>query len=123
MAQTQTMSGMMMDNAKRLGGDALDLGRDVFLAGVGVFATAGEQAQDLFTQMVDKGKKAEKDDKRLFARATREVKNLGERVETRVRTTVSGTLNRVGVPSRDEIHSLTDRVEQLTKKLEQRMVK
>ncbi len=123
MAQAQTMTGMMMDNAKKFGGDAMDLGRDVFLAGVGVFATAGEQAQDLFTQMVDKGKKAEKDEKRLFVRATQEVKNLGERVETSVRSTVSGTLNRVGVPSRDEIHSLTDRVEQLTKKLEQRMVK
>jgi len=118
-AQAATMTDSLMDSAKRFGGDLRQTGRDVFLAGLGVVAATEEEARGFFDRMVDKGKTYEQDEDRLFGKAAHEFKELGERLEERVRKSVTTTLNRAGVPSRDEIQRLTERVEVLTRKVDQ----
>jgi poly(hydroxyalkanoate) granule-associated protein len=107
-----------MDGTKTLADDLMKTGRSVFLAGLGLAASTEERAREVFDEMVAKGEELEKDEKKLVARVTREAKDLGDRVERQVQKTVTSTLNRAGVPSRDEILELTRRVETLTKKVD-----
>ena len=72
--------------------------------------------------MSARGEKFEKSEKNLvskyFDKATGTAKDVGKTVEERVQGTVSGVLRRTGVPSRDEIRTLIDRVEELTQKVD-----
>lgn len=114
----------VMDSAKGMGDDALKAGRNVWLAGLGAVAYAEEEARDVFDRLVEKGESFEKSDKNLAfqaydSMATR-TRDLGKKVEGVVQDGVSSVLHRAGVPSREEILKLIDRVEKLTKKVEER---
>lgn len=118
-AQTQTTSGSMMDGAKKMGDDLMKVGRNVFLAGLGVVASTEEQARETFDRMRSKGEDFQKDEDRILVRATQEARELGSRFEQRVQKTFSGTLNRAGLPSHDEVRQLIQRVETLTRKVDE----
>ena len=117
-AKATTTTKEFLDGGKKLGEDLMKTGRNVFLAGLGLVASTEQQARKTFDDLVDKGEEYEKDEKKLFARATREAKELGQRVERQVNSTVKSTLNRAGAPSRDEIQELSSRVEALTEKVD-----
>ena len=110
------------DQAKKMSEDAKKLGRSMWLAGLGAISIAEEEARDAFQRLVDRGEKVEKDEEnpvvRGFDRAGDQVKEFGQKVEDTVQNTVANVLHRAGVPSRDEIRTLTDRVEELSRKVE-----
>jgi poly(hydroxyalkanoate) granule-associated protein len=110
------------DQAKKMGEDVKKLGRNVWLAGLGAVSIAEEEARDAFQRLVDRGEKVEKDEEnpvlRGFDRAGDQVKDFGHKVEDTVQNTVNSVLHRAGVPSREEIRTLTERVEELSRKLE-----
>jgi len=116
--QTTMMTQLLSDNARKMGDDLRTGSRNVFLAGLGVYASAWEQARKTYDRMVDKGREYEKEEKSLLIRTSNEIRELTHRLETNVRGTVGTTLHRAGVPSRDEILDLSKRVEELTKKVE-----
>lgn len=91
---------------------------NVFLAGLGVVASTQEKSREVFDRLIDKGKVYQSDDTRLLFRATHEVQELGQQLEERIQRTVSSTLHRAGIPSRDEIHELIKRMESLTRKVD-----
>jgi len=122
-ARTATTTESFVDQAKKFGDELWKTGTSVFHAGVGVAVATEERARDTFGRMVDKGKDYEMNEDRLFSRATHEAKELGREVEHRVERVVTATLNRVGVPSRDEITQLSERVEMLTRKVDELTVK
>lgn len=109
----------VMDNGKKIVDEARHTGRNVYLAGLGAFATAEEETKSFFERLVDKGEKFEDEHGKLSQRAADRVRKTGQEVEDRVESTVSETLNRVGVPSRKEIRTLINRVEKLTKKVDE----
>lgn len=112
----------VMDNARRVSDDAMKAGRNVWLAGLGAVALAEEEARSLFDRLVVRGEKFEKSDKNLVGKTIEDaadvVKKVGDRVESAVQSTFGVMLNRAGVPSRSEIRTLIDRVEELNKKVE-----
>lgn len=112
----------VMDNARRVSDDAMKAGRNVWLAGLGAVALAEEEARSLFDRLVARGEKFEKSDKNLVGKTIEDaadvVKKVGDRVESAVQSTFGVMLNRAGVPSRSEIRTLIDRVEELNKKVE-----
>jgi polyhydroxyalkanoate synthesis regulator phasin len=122
-ARTATTTESFVDQAKKFGDELWKAGTCMFHAGVGVAVATEERARETFDRMVDKGKDYESDEDRLFSRATNEAKELGREVEQRVERVVTATLNRVGVPSRDEITQLGERVEMLTRKVDELTVK
>jgi poly(hydroxyalkanoate) granule-associated protein len=97
----------------------------IWLAGLGALASAGDESSKLFNSLVEKGEKMEKRglgqvdkvkakvDNATGKARSRAGKTLDE-VETRVDRVVGSALQRVGVPSRQEIATLTRRVEELT---------
>lgn len=101
----------------------------IFMAGLGALSVAEEEGSKLFKSLVEKGESYEGRRREEFEKASSEVKSKVEeaaerakdqagatwsKVEERVDEAVSGALGRLGVPSRDEIATLTRRVEELT---------
>ena len=122
-------------DAERLKKQALDSAHRVWLAGLGALAVAETEGSKLFGKLVARGEEMEKRGKPVVeklskkvgsARAQAEAKaeQVGEdakaawgKVESVVEDRVSATLNRLGIPTRDEIESLTRRDEGLTENL------
>ncbi|MEO1369431.1 MAG: phasin family protein [Acidobacteriota bacterium] len=102
----------------------------IWLAGLGALSVAEEEGSKLFKNLVEKGKTwegkgreavddAKTDVEEVVDRAKGRAENMWDRVEERLDESVSGALHRLGVPSRDEIATLTRRVEDLTRVVEQ----
>jgi poly(hydroxyalkanoate) granule-associated protein len=110
------------DQAKKFGDDVMNMGRNVWLAGLGAYSWAEEETRKTFDDLVDRGQKFEKDEKNVVSKtiddATTKAKDFGTKVEDTVHDTVTTVLHRAGVPSRDEIGTLIQRVEELTKKVD-----
>ena len=115
-------SAGIVGNAKKLGNDVKQAGRSVWLVGLGALAAAEEETRGVVDRLKAKGEEVEKSEttvmRKLYDRATGEVKKVGTHVEDAVRCTVGSALHRAGVPSRDEIRELIDRVETLTAKVD-----
>lgn len=95
---------------------------EIWLAGLGAFALAGEEGGRLFKQLVKKGEGMEKVNKtRIHQLVTRAEDFQGEARTAVARLTVpiengmTNAMHRLGVPTRREIATLTKRVEELTK--------
>ena len=95
----------------------------IWLAGLGVFATAGDEGNKIFHQMVKRGEQADRANKaqvrKLISKAEGLRGDAGSAITRRIAKPidkgVTTALHRLGVPTRDEILSLTKRVEALTK--------
>jgi len=110
------------EQAREMREDARKAGRNVWLAGLGVVATAEEQAREVYDHLLVKGEEFEnREDTKLgelFDTVTTEVKTIEKKVEDGIQSSVATVLYRIGVPSRGEIQTLIDRVETLTKKVD-----
>jgi len=95
---------------------------EIWLAGLGAFALAGEEGGKLFKQLVRKGEGMEKMNKarigKLVARAEDvrgDARTAVAKLTTPIETGMTNAMHRLGVPTRKEIATLTKRVEELTK--------
>jgi len=98
----------------------------IWLAGLGALSAAEEEGTKLFNRLVDRGKDFEAKGKVEVEK----VKAKAEEVKSKAEATfeewtgklderLAAILQKMGVPTRDEIHTLTQKVEELTAKLEQ----
>lgn len=95
---------------------------DIWLAGLGAFALAGEEGGRLFKSLVKKGEGLEKINKARINKLADRVEGLrGDamtamgRVKTPIEAGMTNAMHRLGVPTRKEIATLTKRVEELTR--------
>jgi poly(hydroxyalkanoate) granule-associated protein len=95
---------------------------EIWLAGLGAFALAGEEGGKLFGQLVKKGEGLEKMNKarinNLVHRAgdlQGDAKNAVAKITTPIEAGMTNAMHRLGVPTRKEIATLTKRVEELTR--------
>jgi poly(hydroxyalkanoate) granule-associated protein len=108
-------------SAKEIQEEVQATAHQVWLAGLGAAARAQEKGEDYFHQLVEQGRGLEGKSRgklsELVATARDKVKSgaagLGERLDERV----TGVLHRLGVPNREEIERLTQRVEELNAKV------
>ena len=112
-----------------LPGELTEQGRNVWLAGLGALATVSDEGAKLFDSLVQRGSQAEKESAEQFEEATSELtKRQREAVElARERSAeASGTiskaladaLERFGVPTRQEVTRLSDKVDTLARKVD-----
>ena len=102
----------------------------IWLAGLGALAAAEEEGSKLFSRLVDRGRDVEAKGKvevdkvneklrvevdRAKAKAESAFDNWGDKLDEKL----TSALHRLGVPTRDEIRNLTQRVEELNAKVEQ----
>jgi poly(hydroxyalkanoate) granule-associated protein len=95
---------------------------EIWLAGLGAFALAGEEGGKLFRSLVKKGEGMEKVNKSRIQRIASRAESLrGDartamgKVTTPIETGMTNAMHRLGVPTRKEIQVLTKRVEELTR--------
>jgi len=103
-----------------------DVAHNVWLAGLGALAAAGDEGERLFRTLVARGKKVEKQTVRPMDKAgtrlrstvkevrTRASKSLGS-IQSTIDDSVAAALHSLGVPTRKEIAALSRRVERLTR--------
>src|SRR6476469_10711822 len=109
--------------------DLKDSVHRIWLAGLGALAAAEEEGSKLFSKLVDRGRDVESKGKvevdkvgdkvrtevdKAKAKAESAFENWGEKFDEKL----TSALHRLGVPTRDEIHNLTKRVEDLNSKVE-----
>jgi poly(hydroxyalkanoate) granule-associated protein len=98
----------------------------IWLAGLGALAAAEEEGSKLFSRLVDRGRDVETKGKvevekvkaevdKMKTKAESAFENWGEKFDEKL----TAALHRLGVPTRDEIRNLTQRVEELNAKIEQ----
>jgi poly(hydroxyalkanoate) granule-associated protein len=121
--------------AEQLSRGLADSAQQIWLAGVGAFQRAQHEGSKLFDALVKEGSTIETATRKL---ATGRVDAVRDAVEERVGTVreravdtwdrlekvfeerVQRALTRLGVPSREDLVELTERVDQLTRALKQR---
>jgi len=115
--------------AKEFPMDVKDSAHKIWLAGLGAVAVAEEEGAKFFKTLVKKGEKFEGQRKKRVDEVVEKVKDGVEDVRDGVESRwqrlgdsfdskVGRAVERLGVPSREEIHKLTERVEDLTRKLD-----
>ena len=97
----------------------------IWLAGLGAVATAQEEGGKLFKNLVEKGEDFEKVGKNKVEQAKGAVSGVKvvaesywETFERTLDDKVTAVIHRIGVPTKDEIDTLTERVESLTSAIE-----
>ncbi len=113
-----------MDNEKTIN-EIKTSAHKIWLAGLGAVAMAEEGGEKLFKSLVDRGEDLEKSGleqvDQLKDKVT-DAKTKGKDALGKVGSTfddaVGSALTRLGVPTRDEIATLTKRVEELTASVE-----
>lgn len=109
--------------------DVKDSAHKIWLAGLGAVAVAEEEGSKFFKSLVEKGEEFESKRKEQVDKAVDAVKEGVEEVRDEVESRwqrlgdsfdrkVGRAVERLGVPSRDEIYKLTQRVEDLTAKID-----
>lgn len=106
--------------------DLRESARKIWLAGLGALATAEDQGTKVFQNLVEKGEEFEARSEKQFSKVKSRVKSVTEKaeaqwdkIESAIDEKVTAAVQRLGIPSRDEVRTLTRRVEQLTKKVEE----
>lgn len=113
------------EKAKDLQEDVKDSAQKVWLAGLGALTVAGEEGNKLFATLVERGEKFESGSKipteglkntasSVKGRAT----DIYNKMEDMVNDQVGFALQRLGVPTRDEINTLSQQVDALREAIE-----
>jgi poly(hydroxyalkanoate) granule-associated protein len=112
----------MNDATKNLQDELKDSAHRIWLAGLGALSAAGEEGTKMFDRLVDRGREYEtrgRDEARKqYDGAKASADDVLKTWSDKLDESVTKALNRMGVPSRDEIHNLTRRVEELNAKVE-----
>lgn len=114
-----------MSDKKELHNDLKESAAKIWLAGLGALAAAEEEGSKLFKNLVEKGEKWESKGRRTVEDVKADVKEKVDEAKDKATSTwdnmgdkfddvLAGALKRFGVPAREEIATLTKRVEELT---------
>lgn len=117
-------------NEKKVQDEIIDSVHKVWLAGLGAVAMAEQEGTKFLKNLVAQGEAYESRSKERFDEMKEKVEEATGKARERAGSTwekmtegfdekVAGTLRRLGVPNREEIATLTQRVEELTKVVEQ----
>ena len=101
--------------------DIMDSAHKVWLAGLGAVAMAEQEGRKFFTNLVKKGEKLEDKSKDKVEQAKGTVVGMKTVAESywdtfgrTIDDQVTAVIHRIGVPTKDEISTLTKKVEELT---------
>ena len=112
---------MAKKKSKEMQNDIMESAHKVWLAGLGAVAMAEQEGSKFFTNLMEQGQKLEGKSKKQVEKAKGTVsgmKTVAESYwETFGRTVddqMTAVIHRIGVPTKDEIETLTKKVEDLT---------
>ncbi len=119
------MATELKNQVKKQLDDVTESAHQVFLAGLGAAALVKEEQERLFDRLVTRGRKVEAEGKKRVTQGKKQITAVKKRAEKAVEriqgeldTRFAKVVNRLGIPSQDQIRLLTDRVGELTRKVE-----
>jgi poly(hydroxyalkanoate) granule-associated protein len=112
---------MAKKKTKELPAELKDSAHKIWLAGLGALAAAEEEGGKLFKNLVERGEGIEARGKKQVDKAKGAVsgsvtvaQSYWETFEKKLDEKLTAAIHRLGVPTKDEIDSLTAKVEELT---------
>lgn len=104
-------------------GGLLNLARKVLLAGIGAVALAQDEIEEFIDKLIERGEIAEKDGKQLVSEIMERRKNIqkktGDEVSKTVNKQVEQILQRMDIPSKADIDSLSKKIAELSEKIDE----
>ncbi len=125
---------MSESKTKKTASELRESAQKIWLAGLGALTVAEEEGNKLFKSLVEKGTEFEAQGREKAREAAGDVRGrveetaekvkseastLFSKVDAKIDDAVASAVSRAGVPTRDEIGTLTRRVEELTQLVEQ----
>lgn len=104
----------ILNEVKKVPGNVADSAHKMWLFGLGAVRTTQEEGSRLIDDMISRGRKAEENGSKELDKVVRRVESGAEDVSKEVENRLKGTLRRMGVPTREDILSLTRRVEEIS---------
>ncbi len=89
--------------------------RKMLLASVGAMALATDEAEELISRLVEKGQMAQEEGRKL---AQEMMAKSRERMESALDARIEKALERLNVPTKAEIESLSASIDELSKKID-----
>ena len=93
--------------------------RKVLLASIGAFALGKEEIEDFVDKLVERGEIAEKDGRKLVHEVMERRKKDAEKAEDEITKRVESVLERMNVPTVDDIDGLSEKIVALSKKVDE----
>jgi poly(hydroxyalkanoate) granule-associated protein len=97
---------------------------EIWLAGLGAVNLAGEEGGKIFKQLVERGREQKESNQEMLDGLKERAQGMKEdaqsalsRITTPLEAGLTSAMQRLGVPTREEILKLTNRVEDLTKQV------
>ena len=116
---------MTKKQQKKMYDEMFDSAHKIWLAGLGALAKAEEEGTKVFHNLVEAGEDFEARGRKRFTLVKGKVQEAREAAENQIEKLgdtvddqVANAVQKLGVPSRDEIQRLTKRVEELTAKVD-----
>ena len=114
---TQTEATEKTETVDRI--SLFEASRKVLLAGIGAVALAQDEIEDFIGKLVERGEIAEQDGKRLFSEIMDKRKKGADKAEDEFTKRVEEILDRMNVPTKDDINKLGQKITNLTKKVDE----
>lgn len=105
-------------NGKEEQNALLEAARKVLMASIGAFALGKDEIEDFVDRLIERGEIAEKDGRKLVREVMDKRKKQAEKAEDEVSKRVENALDRMSVPSKADIETLSDKITQLSKKID-----
>ena len=93
--------------------------RKVLLASIGAVALAQEEIDEFVNRLIEKGELAEKDGKRLAKEVFEKRKKHTQKAEKELNKQVEDVMGRINIPTKDDIETLSKKIAELSKKVDQ----
>jgi poly(hydroxyalkanoate) granule-associated protein len=97
----------------------LEASRKVLLAGIGAVALAQDEIEDFINRLIERGEIAEKDGRKLMSEVMDRRKKTTHDAEEKMSKQVEEILDRLNVPTKGDIETLSEKIATLTKKVDE----
>jgi poly(hydroxyalkanoate) granule-associated protein len=96
-----------------------EMARKVLLASVGAVALAQDEMEEFIKRLVERGEIAEKDGKKLVRELVDRRKRVATKAEGEADKKVAEVLQRMNVPTKEDISALSEKISALSKKIDE----
>lgn len=117
-ADIEEVVEQVQQEAKEKVSPLLDAVRRVLLASIGAVALAADEIEDFVNKLVERGEIAEKDGRKLVKDVLERRKEMSP-IEQKLDRQMDRFLTRLNIPTRDDVESLSARIADLSKKIDE----
>ena len=122
MSEALTIPSNKLQPLREVGDDLAKTGRRLWLAGLGAAGTVGETGWKVASDLVERGRTYQRRERPAIERRLRagreRFESLTRATERRIEERVTDAMHRFGVPSREDVRELIERIEELTRKVD-----